>query len=828
MIRPRRSILSTAGLLATLLMGISASAGAASDDLSWRSSAARRGGPGPTLRGRSLTAGSGGVPIANFLLAGSISPPLLRSFGVEVNTWTPAGVTARVPLSRLPLLQSLPGVRAAFPANRCRYYLDQSAVDADVASVRIAAPPAFSGQTGAGVLVGLVDSGVDLYHGDFRGRDGLTRIVSLWDQNVEGQHPNGFTYGVEWTPAQINAGDAEETDDVGHGTHVLGIAAGDGSSASHGQPQYVYVGMAPEADLCVVKTDLTVSGIVDGINYIFQVAAARGQPAVVNLSIGTQEGPHDGTLLMDQMINALTGPGRIVVAAAGNEGADHLHAQVTLTPTTGQQMTLLVPPYTPGTGNEDDYFIVSGWYEPTDQIAVTLTTPSGVVLGPVAPGDSLTGRFTPDGYIDLWNATAPTTNGDRQIYLQVFDPLGASPPARGAWRFQYTPLSIGGPGRVDAYIETSQLGDGLSLAEWTQGLVFGGVVGAPGDADSVIAVGAHVTKVCWDAFDGFFRCFNPAPPVGAIANFSSQGPRRDGALKPDLTAPGFGVVSARSRTAAFSNSEVTPDGTHAILAGTSMSTPHVTGAVALLLGHRANALATPAQIRSQLQAWARADGHTGGVPNVSWGSGKLDVAASLGPALAVSVPRPIAGHAAVFADTDSVEVHVDGGTADSVVVMLSKNSGISYTQRLGAFPAMGPNETRILTYRVDPSWQTYHARVRCIAYNASMGDVRAYSSGFFLIQPELTTALRVTAPNPAKGVATIYFELLQPGHAEVRIFSSRGSLVRTLADQVYPAGRHSLDWDGKDERGASTASGIYYCDFRGGGVHDSRKIVRIK
>ena len=780
------------------------------------------------LRGRHLTSGPGGETIANFLLEGRLSKPQLEAMGIEVNTWTPAGATARIPLSRLPLLASLPGVRAIHPATRCRYYLDKSAVDADAASVRVAVPPAFSGQTGAGVLVGMVDSGIDLHHGDFRKPDDSTRLVSLWDQTTDGAHPSGFTYGVEWSASEINAGKARETDDFGHGTHVLGIAAGDGSAAGHGQPQYAFVGMAPEADLCVVKTDLTTSGIVDGINYIFQVAASRGQPAVVNLSLGTQEGPHDGTLLMDQMINQLTGPGRIVVAAAGNEGADHLHAQVTLTAPTSQSMTMLLPPYTPGSENEDDYIILSGWYSPLDQISVTLTTPSGVTLGPLAPGDSVTGRFTPDGYIDFYNATAPTPNGDREIYMQVYDPLGASPPGRGAWHFQYTPVSIGGTGRVDAYIETSNLGDLSSIAAWSQGLVFGGVVGAPGDADSVIAVGAHVTKVCWDAFDGYFRCFTPAPPIGTIAQFSSQGPRRDGAAKPDLTAPGFGIVSARSRNASFQNSEVTSDGTHVMLAGTSMSTPHVTGAAALLLGHRANAMATPSQIRSQLQTWARADGQTGAVPNASWGAGKLDIAASLGPSLAVTVARPSAGHVAVFGDTDSVEVHLEGGPADSVVVMLSKDGGNNYETRLGAFLAMGPNETRILTYPVDPSWKTYRGRVRCVAYNFAMGDVRAYSGGYFLIQPELSTAFRMNAPNPSQGIHTIYFELLNPGQATLRVYSARGSLVRILADKYYAAGRYSVEWDGKDHRGVPTASGIYYCEFTSGGVHQARKLVRIK
>lgn len=780
------------------------------------------------LHGRYLTQGQGAEPVANLLLEGNLPRSVLESYGLQVNTWTPAGATARCPLSRLSMIRSLLGTRAVHLANRCRYYLDASAVDADAAIVRAPVPPVFSGQTGAGVLVGLVDSGIDLHHGDFIRPDGTTRIVSLWDQTAAGTPPSGFTYGAESSAAQIDAGSVKEVDDFGHGTHVLGIATGDGSAAGHGQSPYTFVGMAPDADICAVKTDLTTSGVVDGIHYIFQVAAARGEPAVVNLSLGTQEGPHDGTLLLDQLINQLTGPGRIVVAAGGNEGADNLHAQVTVPPASSQNMTMLVPPYTPGPMNEDDFIIVGAWYGASDQIAVTLTTPSGVVLGPVAPGDSLTGRFTPDGYIDLYNATTTNVNGDRDIYFDVYDPAGSGPPASGAWHFQYTPLVIGGTGQVDAYIETSQLGDGTSFATWTQGTVFGGVVSAPGDADSVIAVAAHVTKICWNAFDGFYRCFTPAPIPGAIASFSSQGPRRDGALKPDLSAPGFGVASARSRAASFDNSEVTSDGTHVVLAGTSMSTPHVTGAVALYLGHRVNALATPSQVRARLQSSARADGHTGAVPNNVWGAGKLDIGNLLGPSLGVAVLRPGSNHVAVFGDTDSVEVHLTGGPADSIVVSYSKDGGFHFAQRIGVLTAVGAGETRLLTYAATPSMQTYHARIRCVAYNASMGDVRAYSIGNYSVLPELTTTFRVNAPNPTRGTTTIYFELLQPGRATVRIFSSRGALVRTLADGEFPAGRQTLEWDGKDHRGAATASGIYYCEFESGGVHVARKVVRIR
>ena len=779
--------------------------------------------PRTALSRRFLTERAGAEPVVNLFLEGSVSPEALRAYGIEVNTWTKAGMTARCPLSRLDALRDLPGVTSIHPATKCRLLLDRSAVDADVVTIRRAVPPDFAGQSGVGVLVGAVDSGIDGKHADFRRPDGSTRLVSVWDQTATGTPPHGFTYGVEYGQAQIDAQPSKVTDDFGHGTHVMGIAAGDGSATGHGQPGFTYVGMAPEADLCMVKTDLSASGIADGVNYIFQVAAARGEPAVVNLSIGTQEGPHDGTLDLDRLLNALTGPGRIIVAAAGNEGADHIHARVGLA-SGPQSMTLSVPSYTPSSTANDDYFIVSSWYSAADQVSFTLTTPNGTVLGPVAPGDSLVGQATSSGYIDIYNNTV-SERGDHEIHFQVYDPSGSPPPAAGSWTAHFTPGSLGGSGIVDSYVEASSLGDGSVIAFWTAGYVFGGVINAPGDADSVICVGAHVTKQCWPALDGSTRCFNPAPELGSIAIFSSQGPRRDGVQKPDLTAPGMTVASSKTTTVLFPPDEVTSDGTHIVFSGTSMSTPHVSGAVALLLSHRTHAQDSPSQVRSILEGSARADAFTGAVPNATWGYGKLDIAAALGPALSLSVLRPAAGRDVVFGTTDSVEVRLSGGDADSVVVSLSRDGGATFPLRLGAAGPVISGQTVVVPYTADPSLTTYHARIRCVAYNPVMGNAAAFSDSTYLIQPQLQNALRVATPNPFQKGTTIHFDLLQPARVTVRVFSVRGALVRTLADAAYPAGRHSLDWNGSDEQGRPAASSIYFCEFRAGSEREVRRLV---
>src|SRR5882672_7014284 len=542
--------------------------------------------PGEAMSERFLSRDRNGGVLVDVVLEGDVSPDAARGQGIEVNSHIGRFTTARCPLPLLSKLLSLPGIERVTVAERCEPNLDRSGLDVGINNIRTVTPPTFSGQTGVGILVGVVDTGVDYTHPDFQHADGTTRLVSIWDQTGTGASPPaGFTYGAEWLPASINALIPSEVDDQGHGSHVLGIAAGNGSATGSAQPAFTYVGMAPEADLCMVRTTFETTAIVDGVNYIFQKAASLGKQAVVNLSLGTQVGPHDGTLDMDRMMNALTGPGKIIVASAGNEGDKKLHGQVTLSGTTPQSMTLIVPTYTPAAGVGNDFLLFSGWYPGTSQISMTIVTPSGVTLGPVNTGTNLIAQNTVDGYLNIHNGTSTPSNGAHEIYIEIYDNVTTRPPKTGTWTFTFTPVSIPGGGRLDMYLYDSALAAGAApRAVWSQNLAFGGVVGSPGDADSVITVAAHTTKACWNSVDGHGYCWNPTPTLGAIAPFSSQGPRRDGAMKPDISAPGFGVTSTLSVSyAGVSAPLVATDGVHLNFAGTSMSAPHVTGGTALLL-----------------------------------------------------------------------------------------------------------------------------------------------------------------------------------------------------------------------------------------------------
>ena len=176
-----------------------------------------------------------------------------------------------------------------------------------------------NGLTGKGILVGVVDSGVDFFHPDFRNEDGSSRILRLWDQSVNGNPPNGYTKGTEYTKEEIDEalvlGETEgrrlialhieeapvarplipSGDFSGHGTAVLGIAAGNGR-ASDG----VNRGVAYESEILVVKMGNTgtnsfprTTELMEGIDYLVRQAAALGKPIAINISFGNNYGSHE-------------------------------------------------------------------------------------------------------------------------------------------------------------------------------------------------------------------------------------------------------------------------------------------------------------------------------------------------------------------------------------------------------------------------------------------------------------------------------------------------------------------------------------------------------
>lgn len=229
----------------------------------------------------------------------------LAGSGLRVNQARGHLRTGIVALDGVEAVSEDPVVERLVAARHLRLLMDVAPAKVGVPALRHA-----SGLAGRGVVVGTVDSGIEGAHPDFAGR-----VLRIWDQTVAGPGVAESGYGLELTGALLEA----SRDTIGHGTHVAGIAAG---------ADPIFGGVAPESELVVVKTDLIDAHVADGVRYVFRVADEMGVPAVVNLSLGGQADPHDGSDPLSAIIDAASGPGRIVCCAAGNEGNDDIHAQV--------------------------------------------------------------------------------------------------------------------------------------------------------------------------------------------------------------------------------------------------------------------------------------------------------------------------------------------------------------------------------------------------------------------------------------------------------------------------------------------------------------------
>ena len=298
---------------------------------------------------RSLLAKSRGQRNTQVRLLAQFSGDLaaLTRAGLAITSVAGDVVAGFGPLSRLEQIAAVQGLRVVEQSRPMRTELDVS-MPATRANLVHAGPPA---RRGAGVIVGVIDSGIDWRHGCFRHADGRSRILRIWDQRlapVAGESsPAGFGYGVEYTQAQIDAhllGAASAVpvrhdDTNGHGTHVAGIAAGNGSPAGDGRPAFTFVGMAPQADIVIVANSIGADSLgdsantLDGASWIFSVAASLGKACVINQSQGDYIGPHDGTSLLERGIDTLLRTkGRAMVKSAGNAAQDDAHAMGSVPP----------------------------------------------------------------------------------------------------------------------------------------------------------------------------------------------------------------------------------------------------------------------------------------------------------------------------------------------------------------------------------------------------------------------------------------------------------------------------------------------------------------
>jgi subtilisin family serine protease len=490
--------------------------------------------------------------------------------------------TAYVPVDRIGDLATMPGVARARAARKLRPLIDISVPASGAVGLNLSAPAAGRGD---GALVGLVDTGVDPTHPDFITSTGQSRVV--WSLNQ-------------------NGGAIEDTN--GHGTHCTGIMAGNGRAGS----SPVRIGVAPTAAIAAVATTFVDADIVAGVKGVFDQAEQRSLPAAVNLSLGGHSGPHDGTDSFDMALDALSGPGRVIVAAAGNEGDKTIHASGTVTVATASSGSAQSIAF----DNASTPVAFDLYHDSPAGLRVWIQRGNGTVVGPVDPGQTLplSCNIGYSCYID--NAVDGTDPNNGKQLIQLV--LRISGTATG-WRILLSKLSASDP---DANFHAWNF---FGAAPFTNAGTFDGntasTIGSPATAFQTISVGAYVT-----------RLGGSVGAVGNLATFSSRGPTADGRTT-DITAPGSAIWSSCPTS-------ICPSGYQA-MQGTSMATPHVTGLAALMLAK--NPLLGPDAVRSMLANTSRV---VGTVPSNDWGYGKADADPSIAlagehlPALTSTVTGP--------------------------------------------------------------------------------------------------------------------------------------------------------------------------------------------
>jgi subtilisin family serine protease len=523
-------------------------------------------------------------------------------------------VTARVPLSRVEILRQLPYVQSIKASQILKPAL-KSTIEEIKARVDLL-PPLTQGQQGKGVIVGIIDYGCDFVHQNFRNPDGSTRILSLWDQNVSSGTSSHLGYGRVYTQTEINAAlrSVDPYTSLGHdpgrashGTHVMDIACGNGGGSS-------VPGVAPQADIIFVQisaSDISWLGpdvvdsektrsnfgssvqLLEAIKFIFEQAGTL--PCVINISLGTNGGPHDGTNLVEQGIDAVVAaqPNRAVVIAASNSYEDGIHASGKVKQ--GEFIDLIWQiGQVDSTHNE-----IEIWYSKDDQLKLELIDQDDRSIGEVDLGASAE-IFNQANELLFFVAhrQGDPNNGDNTIGIFMdTKSMSSSLPQKIKLRLHGGTIN---DGQFHAWIERDDNGPSSFAPPHDNSHTLGSI----SCGKQSIVVGSYDAHISGQP----------------LSWFSSAGPTRDGRQKPEISAPGHNVWAANSST----RIGVTR------MSGTSMAAPAVTGVVALILAEARslNKNLTVDQIHDILAKTARLS-----PPNTAWndryGMGSVDASASV-------------------------------------------------------------------------------------------------------------------------------------------------------------------------------------------------------
>ena len=560
----------------------------------------------------------------------------LRKHGVTVRSVLGGVVTASLPISSINTIAAIDGVTNIQAGTEARLLMDNARADANVDACHTATE-SLGDYTGKGVVVGIVDNGFEYAHADFlKNNYTETRVARVWEQGAtSGNAPEKYGYGAEYTTLNDMKRARLDTYDTFHGTHVAGIAAGSDRSTN-------YYGVATEADIVLVSFITSQStSVIDGIKYVFDYAESVGKPCVVNTSLGTHLGPHDGTSDTDRALAELVGPGRIIVGAAGNEGTKAVHASKTFSEG-NTTMKTMIDFDNDKAATKTARIDIWGDKDATLKVKpVVVNTNDGSIVAELSEvatdGEKNAELSFPEGCGvegTVQTALQVSPSNDRPNVLAICSATSIDDNRRIG-------LVITGSEGSTVHMWNSDV-TGYFLSEgkegWTDGDDIYTIAEIGGISPDVITVGSYNTKDSYKDLMGNVHDVDADKMgnVGERSLFSSCGPTTDGRQKPDVVAPGCAVVSATSKywqgfypMAAVAKSQYAND-CYDVNIGTSMSSPFVTGTVALWL--QANPKLTPSDVRNILNASSRHDQYTGNADSCDrnkWGAGKIDAYAGL-------------------------------------------------------------------------------------------------------------------------------------------------------------------------------------------------------
>lgn len=754
---------------------------------------------------------------------------------------------ATIAYEKVALLDAFPEVEAVhFSLAEGHALLNQSRQHTRTDQVHSGTAGFVAPYTGAGVIVGFVDVGLDLAHADFRHADGTTRVLELWDQTLSNNALTpSYGYGRVYDSAMINAGQCPHIDQpayFGHGTNTTGIAVGNGLE----YPEFT--GHAPDADIIVVSSKMNAAGwtatVADAVDFIFERAEFYGKPCVINASVGTYAGAHDGRDIPAQMIadKIAETQGRVMVCAAGNSGeVAPYHLGYTATPT-DTNFTWFKTQSGAAAGNGyvafDAYGDVGEMEGLRFAIGADRTTPTYQFRG-ATPFDSITnllGTVTAQNLMSasgnyLGHVTMLADSANGTYHLQVVVDLIDSV----AYLFRFMVTGMGsfdlwsssatgtGSDMVSANLPTAVQFPPIAHYKLPDGRMT--IVDSWACSERVITVGSFTNRTSYVNYLNGTTTF-PTLITGQIATLSSAGPSRTGLVKPDVAAPGQPVLTAgaayqiAAQLGANQADRVAPSGKHHRAGGTSSASPAVAGIAALFFEMCPNA--SWGDFKAALTGGAVADNFTSTTPNDHWGYGKADAVNTLNfhkPALPLSYADDelCEGSTAVISVPSGFENYLwnNGDTTRNITV---SQGGVYYVTAANAMGCEGSSDTLILLQRPVPNKPVIEvvgnnptcANEEVILFVEGVFGAYTWSNGAHTNAITVATAGTYTCEvqniyrcaNTSDAVAIAFY----PAYENPALHHQAGNVLRAFHDSIPLA---TYEWFLNDSLVASGAEGSY-------------------